>query len=42
MLHAPFKQTSAQSPALADHLEPMLRLYDMDGIRDALAQIEKT
>lgn len=42
MLHAAFKQTSAQSPALADHLEPMLRLYDMDGIRDALAQIEKT
>lgn len=38
MLHAAFKQTSA----LADHLEPMLRLYDKDGIRDALAQIEKT
>ena len=35
-LRAAFVQLSAEAPALAAHLDPLLRRYDMDGIRAVL------
>ena len=40
-LRAAFGQLAAEAPALAGHLEPLMRRYDMEGIRAVLKQLEE-
>ena len=39
-LRTAFEQLRSEAPDLADHLEPLLRRYDMDGMKAALEQFE--